>query len=298
MSERIAVFADVHANYAALSAVLADISAQAVDAVWCLGDMIGRGPQPIPTLNRLWGLYRRQAPRDQAAWLLGNHELVILGKVLTGWAESSIIGANDEQATIMDERHRHAIQASPHCDKLTAFLTHLNPYTAQPPRPGVYLAHAHYALHEDGNVDEVKAYAQYVGDDANVSAALRDLIARLPENRRLRMVITAHTHKSGLWQWNPASQAALPVPSYLEGIHSLSTLSARPVYINPGSTGFPRLPDDMPSYVILTLGDDHETAQIEFRRVEYYRDEIVWPSDYPESLRKEIESTSRLRDQP
>ncbi len=41
---RILIISDIHGNRAALDAVWAD--AGAVDAVWCLGDIVGYGPQP------------------------------------------------------------------------------------------------------------------------------------------------------------------------------------------------------------------------------------------------------------
>jgi predicted phosphodiesterase len=43
---RIAIFSDVHGNYAALCAVLERIDALDVDRVFCLGDLVGRGPEP------------------------------------------------------------------------------------------------------------------------------------------------------------------------------------------------------------------------------------------------------------
>ena len=43
---RVAVISDVHANYRALEAVLEEIDAEGVDAVWCLGDTVGYGPRP------------------------------------------------------------------------------------------------------------------------------------------------------------------------------------------------------------------------------------------------------------
>lgn len=38
---KIAVIADVHGNYPALTAVLKDIEAEGVDQVYCLGDLVG-----------------------------------------------------------------------------------------------------------------------------------------------------------------------------------------------------------------------------------------------------------------
>lgn len=43
--DRIAVISDVHGNVPALQAVLSDIAQRSVNAVYCLGDMIGKGPQ-------------------------------------------------------------------------------------------------------------------------------------------------------------------------------------------------------------------------------------------------------------
>jgi predicted phosphodiesterase len=69
---RVAVVSDIHSNLAALQAVLAD--AGTVDEVWCLGDMVGYGPQPnecIETLRTQLGL----------VCVPGNHDWAALGKL-------------------------------------------------------------------------------------------------------------------------------------------------------------------------------------------------------------------------
>ncbi|MDQ3290786.1 MAG: metallophosphatase family protein [Bacteroidota bacterium] len=43
---RIAFFSDIHANLPALEAVLADMEQQDLDAVYCLGDLVGYAPWP------------------------------------------------------------------------------------------------------------------------------------------------------------------------------------------------------------------------------------------------------------
>ena len=54
---RIALLADIHGNYFALDAVLADISAAGgVDEYWVLGDLVAIGPQPVDVLERLRAL--------------------------------------------------------------------------------------------------------------------------------------------------------------------------------------------------------------------------------------------------
>lgn len=67
---RYAVLSDIHGNLAALRAVLARLGS--VDAVWCLGDTVGYGPNP----NECVDLVRRQA----AICLAGNHDWAAAAK--------------------------------------------------------------------------------------------------------------------------------------------------------------------------------------------------------------------------
>ncbi len=46
MTEKLAMFSDVHGNSAALAAVLADAAARKVDLLFSLGDLVGYGPDP------------------------------------------------------------------------------------------------------------------------------------------------------------------------------------------------------------------------------------------------------------
>ena len=48
---RIALFSDVHGNLPALDAVLADIDASATDSIFCLGDLVGYGPDPAGVIE-------------------------------------------------------------------------------------------------------------------------------------------------------------------------------------------------------------------------------------------------------
>ena len=65
-----AVISDVHANLAALQAVLEDIDSIGVDRIVCLGDTVGYGPDPADCL-------RLVMERCDLA-LLGNHEFAVL----------------------------------------------------------------------------------------------------------------------------------------------------------------------------------------------------------------------------
>ena len=71
---RILLVSDIHANLAALEAVLQDAwSRKPPERVWSLGDAIGYGPQPNECLQRLREL--------GAVAVVGNHELAALGSL-------------------------------------------------------------------------------------------------------------------------------------------------------------------------------------------------------------------------
>lgn len=64
MSKR-AIISDIHGNIEALNAVMEDISAQGVDEIFCLGDVVGYGPNPRECID---------ACRNFQLVLLGNHD--------------------------------------------------------------------------------------------------------------------------------------------------------------------------------------------------------------------------------
>jgi predicted phosphodiesterase len=68
---RVAVISDIHGNLHALEAVLEAIGEADVEAVWCLGDLVGYGPRP----NRCC---RTVGDRADLC-LAGNHDLGVLG---------------------------------------------------------------------------------------------------------------------------------------------------------------------------------------------------------------------------
>ena len=66
-----AVVSDLHANLAAVQAVLADIEAEGVEEIICLGDVVGYGPQPVEVLTLM---------KDRAnVTLMGNHDEALMG---------------------------------------------------------------------------------------------------------------------------------------------------------------------------------------------------------------------------
>ncbi len=73
---RYAIIADIHANLAAFTAVLDDIERRGgVEEVWCLGDVVGYGPDPHQCIELL-----RQYNHVCVA---GNHDWAAIGKIST-----------------------------------------------------------------------------------------------------------------------------------------------------------------------------------------------------------------------
>jgi diadenosine tetraphosphatase ApaH/serine/threonine PP2A family protein phosphatase len=69
---KILVISDIHANLTALKTVLSE--AGSVDAVWCLGDIVGYGPKP----NECIQLIQEQ---PNMVCLLGNHDAASIDKM-------------------------------------------------------------------------------------------------------------------------------------------------------------------------------------------------------------------------
>lgn len=63
---------DIHGNYTALMAVLKD--AGSVDETWCLGDLVGYGPDPNAVVEEIQEI-------KNLTCLMGNHDVAVIGKM-------------------------------------------------------------------------------------------------------------------------------------------------------------------------------------------------------------------------
>jgi diadenosine tetraphosphatase ApaH/serine/threonine PP2A family protein phosphatase len=113
----IAILSDIHANLAALEAVLWDVEQFDVEAIYCLGDIIGDGPDAITCL------------RHAMTWpvvLLGNFDEAALGTDdLPGW-----ITAVHARQTIL--RFRSELAQHADCATMSAFLSALPSHVLSP----------------------------------------------------------------------------------------------------------------------------------------------------------------------
>jgi diadenosine tetraphosphatase ApaH/serine/threonine PP2A family protein phosphatase len=70
---RVAIVADVHGNRHAFEAVLDAVEEAGAEELWCLGDLVGYGAEPVACVE----LARRHA----AICLAGNHDLAVRGEI-------------------------------------------------------------------------------------------------------------------------------------------------------------------------------------------------------------------------
>jgi predicted phosphodiesterase len=93
---RVAVISDVHGNLHALRAVLEAVAGEEVDAIWCLGDLVGYGPRPNECCS--------EVERAAALCLVGNHDLGVLGRIpLEDFSDDAAAAARWSQTVLAGE---------------------------------------------------------------------------------------------------------------------------------------------------------------------------------------------------
>jgi predicted phosphodiesterase len=98
---RCGIIADIHSNLEALTSVLADIDRRGgVDRLWCLGDVVGYGPDP----HRCIELLRQR----EHVGVAGNHDWAAIGKLDTAYFNPDAAAAarwTSSQLTLEDIRY-------------------------------------------------------------------------------------------------------------------------------------------------------------------------------------------------
>lgn len=161
---RVALMSDVHGNLPALRSVFEDVDRVGVDAVWCLGDLVGYGAQPAECV----ALAEERCDRC----LLGNHDLVVLDRLdVATFSPNAAIAAEwtagrlGAEARSFLERLRthepdppvglyHASPRDPVWEYVLSTVQAVSCMEAMPARVGA-VGHSHVALfftRDDGDV--------------------------------------------------------------------------------------------------------------------------------------------------
>jgi predicted phosphodiesterase len=289
----VAIIADTHANFHALKAVIDQIDAdREIEGIWFLGDMLGRGVEPMETVTLLRERYDEQCHDRflRKGWLAGNHDRFIVDR----------LNGTEFHNIAVDRQHR--VKLAENGDNWR-WLRDL-PLHSSPAR-GIHLAHGTIAFEDDGRWDEACA----VGASCTGGFHVARQFEALRQHSRLslpRIVINAHTHIPGLWRYDNRREitdeafcAALeyerPTASVwqLKPFHMRSyqfhNLTSKPICFNPGSVSFARGEPRCATYVKLKIDLAADLAEVEFRAAAYnYDGAHNFPTDYDEDLKKEL----------
>lgn len=208
---RYAIISDIHANHAALRAVLADASDMRADEIICLGDVLGYGPDPVPALE----LVHRRAH----VCLAGNHDD----------AASSRFPIEDftDFAAEMIRAHRALLSQS-----ALHWLRSL-PHSCEFPNTHPTASNAFACTH--GDFTAPKNF-EYVLEPAHAAPSF----SARPEP----LLFAGHTHSPAVFALSPSGEIS-PLPP-----QDFSLAPGFRYFVNPGSVGYPRTSFGRSSYCI------------------------------------------------
>ena len=105
-----AVISDVHSNLEALTTVLADIEKRGIKTIYCLGDVVGYGPNPKECLDLII---------EKTKWcVLGNHDYAV-------FYEPTNFNYGAEQASFWTRDVMETEPSKPRSDRRWGFLGQL-----------------------------------------------------------------------------------------------------------------------------------------------------------------------------
>lgn len=216
-----AIISDIHSNLEALEAVLKDIQSQGIDEIYCLGDIVGYGPNPRECIDLVM--------RHCKVCLLGNHDQGALfdPEGFNVGAERAIFWTRAQ----LEESIGNPAEALKRWD-----------YLGERPR-----------IHKEGPIVYVHGSVrnplnEYVFPEDIYSPAKLQKLFSLIE----KCSFQGHTHTPGVF----TEQCEFFAPEELTD-NKFDLDSASKVMINVGSVGQPRDGDPRACYVIQ---DDHSVT--------------------------------------
>jgi len=250
-----AILSDIHSNLEALTVVLADIEKRGIKTIYCLGDVIGYGPNPKECLDLII---------EKTEWcVLGNHDYATL-------YEPTNFNYGAEQASFWTREVLEAEQEKQHCDRRWSFLGSLQMRRSLAPvlsGPPPHLASEDTGAGESkigGGTNTVimdfvhasprKPVNEYIfPEDVYTNPAK----VRLMFERVNHICFVGHTHMPGVFLDEPDFY----LPDELGNVYPI--IDGEKAIINIGSVGQPRDKDNRASYVF--VNENH----VHFVRLEY-----------------------------
>ena len=207
-----AIISDIHGNMEALQAVLADARSQGVDEIFCLGDIIGYGPNPCECLDLVI--------ENTRVCLLGNHDQGALfdPEGFNTGAERAIFWTRDQLEHSRGDRAQ--------IDRRWDFLGAL---------PRIYRDDPWMYVHGSPR-NPVNEYV--FPEDIYNQKKMEKLFSLVP-----RGCFQGHTHVPGVF----TESRNFMTPEDLNGVYPYD---GQKFMVNVGSVGQPRDGDNRPCYVI------------------------------------------------
>ncbi|MFM7052768.1 MAG: metallophosphoesterase family protein [Planctomycetota bacterium] len=280
---RIAIVSDIHANLAAFEAVLAHAKSVGYDAIVCLGDVVGYGPDPVECIDLV---------RAHCEWtLLGNHDFAAVyeptnfnpvARKAAFWTRDRIFDSTKPEsvdAYLASLAAQHASGAI-----LPATLAELEKGAKDPKgraefmfriSPRQILLDRYICVHGSPSrpVNEYMFPSDVEQASYRLERNFRMLSLTTPagEERRANAIV-GHTHSPGFFL--EEDQGVIEWLDFPRGVAewtpSVDEMPPEARFIlNPGSVGQPRDGDPRSSYAILTTGENDQPDRFTFHRVEY-----------------------------
>ena len=232
---RVLIVSDIHANLAALEAVLRDATAAGpIQAVWSLGDCVGYGPQPGECIARL-----RELSASGGLTVAGNHERAATGAISTADFNPNAAAAAAWTRDQLNQEEKSFLDALPEVTRAKA---------GHDAGSSAEFTLVHGTLREP--------IWEYLNSH---EAAIGHL--RLQETA---LGLVGHTHVPMLVVEDESSAQGCELYRLADG-EAVDLTPERKIVINPGSVGQPRDRDPRASYAVY----DTEQAAVTLHRVEY-----------------------------
>ncbi|MHC4622511.1 MAG: metallophosphoesterase family protein [Planctomycetota bacterium] len=229
-----AVISDVHSNLEALTTVLADIEKRGIKTIYCLGDVVGYGPDPQECLDLII---------EKTKWcVLGNHDYAV-------FYEPTNFNYGAEQASFWTRTVLEKEQAAESRNRRWGFLGELPMRRTLKAKLGV-----NAAIIEFIHASPRRPINEYIFPDDVYTNPLK---VRLLFERVRHVCFVGHTHLPGVFLDEPDFY----LPEELGNVYPV--VDKEKAIINIGSVGQPRDKDNRASYVYV---DDNE---VHFVRLEY-----------------------------
>jgi predicted phosphodiesterase len=229
-----AVISDVHSNLEALTEVLADIEKRGIKTIYCLGDVVGYGPNPRECLDLII---------EKTRWcVLGNHDYAV-------FYEPTNFNYGAEQASFWTREILETEKQKHPRDRRWSFLGELPMRQSLKAKIGEDTAAIDFV-----HASPRKPINEYIFPDDVYSNPVK---VRIMFERVKHICFVGHTHMPGVFLDEPDFY----LPSELGDVYPI--IEGEKAIINTGSVGQPRDKDNRSSYVYMDGNELH------FVRVEY-----------------------------